>query len=318
GEEGASRGGVKGSCARGAGGPATPTSPMTRPTSTPTTGTTLTRPTSPIGRPPTTRPASPSRSAPTPRPTSDRICRTSPPSSSSTRRDRTGSPTGARVPSRITPPIPAPTHSPRRQPLPRDPASVPAGLLPFSAERAVQVDVPPVDDPEVREGIDELVKLYVAKGGFRLGDKNAAVPLSEVDGYVAKLSRDEKLMFLGEKTISRLGCFGCHNIAGFENAKPIGTPLNGWGIKSPAKLDYAHILEYLDAQPVGDQGNRDGTDRYYQEQLGEQTRAGFLYQKLHRPRSYDFKKTNEDLRSWDERLRMPQFAWANDPKAIEE
>ena len=56
-------------------------------------------------------------------------------------------------------------------------------------------------------------------------------------------------MFLGEKTISRLGCFGCHNIPGFENAKPIGTPLNGWGIKSPAKLDYGHIAEYLDDQP---------------------------------------------------------------------
>ena len=55
-------------------------------------------------------------------------------------------------------------------------------------------------------------------------------------------------MFLGEKTIGRLGCFGCHTIPGFENAKPIGTPLNDWGIKSPAKLDYGHIAEYLDDQ----------------------------------------------------------------------
>ena len=58
-------------------------------------------------------------------------------------------------------------------------------------------------------------------------------------------------MYLGERTISRLGCFGCHTIPGFENAKPIGTPLNGWGIKSPAKLDYGHIAEYLDDQPDG-------------------------------------------------------------------
>ena len=45
---------------------------------------------------------------------------------------------------------------------------------------------------------------------------------------------------------------------------------------------------------------------------------GFLYQKLHRPRSYDYKKKSEKYKAWDDRLRMPQFAWANDPKAIEE
>ena len=125
-------------------------------------------------------------------------------------------------------------------------------------------------------------------------------------------------MFLGEKTISRLGCFGCHNIPGFENAKPIGTPLNGWGIKSPTKLDFAHIAEYLDDQPIDETRARDGTDLYYQEKLDEHTRSGFLYQKLHRPRSYDYRKTNEDIKAWDDRLRMPQFAWANDPAAVEE
>ena len=45
---------------------------------------------------------------------------------------------------------------------------------------------------------------------------------------------------------------------------------------------------------------------------------GFLYQKLHRPRSYDYLKKSEKYKTWDDRLRMPQFAWANDPAAIEE
>ena len=45
---------------------------------------------------------------------------------------------------------------------------------------------------------------------------------------------------------------------------------------------------------------------------------GFLYQKLHRPRSYDYFKKSENYKTWDDRLRMPQFAWANDPKAVEE
>ena len=202
----------------------------------------------------------------------------------------------------------------------QDAADIAAWIVSVPGEWPVKVDdVPPVDSKEVQGAVDELVRLYVSKSGFHLGNRHENPALSELDDFVAhKVTRDDKLMFLGEKTIYRLGCFGCHNVAGFEKAKPIGTPLNGWGVKSPAKLDYAHISEYLDSRPVDEAGNRDGTDPYYQEQIADQTRAGFLYQKLHRPRSYDWKKTGEDLKTWDERLRMPQFAWANNPKAVEE
>ena len=201
----------------------------------------------------------------------------------------------------------------------QDSADIATWILSVPGQWPVSVDVPAVDSPEVKTALDELVKLYVTKSGFSRDGKTESVPLSEVESFVKdKLSPDEKLMFLGEKTISRLGCFGCHSIPGYENAKPIGTALNGWGAKSPTKLDYGHIAEYFDDQPADEHGNRDGTDHYYQEKIAEHTRSGFLYQKLHRPRSYDFKKTNEDLKTWDERLRMPQFAWANDPKAVEE
>ncbi len=190
-----------------------------------------------------------------------------------------------------------------------DAADIASWLLSVKAEWAEKVDVPSPQDPDVAAALDKLVMLYKGKSG---------VPLSELDAVADGMSVDDKLMYLGEKTISRMGCFGCHNIPGFENAKPIGTPLDGWGSKSPAKLDYAHIMEYLEDQPIGEGKTRDGTDLYYQEELEHQSRMGFLYQKLHRPRSYDYKKTKEDLKSWDERLRMPQFSWANDPKAIEE
>lgn len=202
----------------------------------------------------------------------------------------------------------------------QDAADIASWVISVPGEWPVAVDVPPVDAPEVTKAIDELVRLYVTKaGGFTLNGQVETVSLSKVDKFVAKeLNREKKLMYLGERTISRLGCFGCHNIEGFQNAKPIGTPLNGWGAKSPTKLDYGHIGEYLVDQPADDDHNRDGTDHYYQEKLAEHTRSGFLYQKLHRPRSYDYKKTSEDLKAWDERLRMPQFSWANDPEAIEE
>ncbi len=166
------------------------------------------------------------------------------------------------------------------------------------------------------------MKLYVSKSGsFKNADgKSVAKSLSEVDKFVEELKLEDKLLYLGERTISRLGCFGCHTIPGFENAKPIGTALNDWGIKSPARLDYGHIAEYLtDPElPVEDDGSRDGTDQFYQEKVSHETRMGFLYQKLHRPRSFDYLKKSEKYKTWDDRLRMPQFAWANDPKAVEE
>lgn len=189
-----------------------------------------------------------------------------------------------------------------------DSADIAAWLVSVKGAWKEDVKIDALDSKAVQAGLDELVTLY----------KKKTMPLSEVAGAVKSMKTEDKLLFVGERTISRLGCYGCHNVPGFENAKPIGTPLDGWGIKSPAKLDYGHIAEYLSDQPKGDHGDRDGTDEYYQEQLSDHTRMGFLYQKLHRPRSYDYKKTNEDLKAWDDRLRMPQFVWANDPAAVEE
>jgi len=44
--------------------------------------------------------------------------------------------------------------------------------------------------------------------------------------------------YIGKKAIGRLGCFGCHDIPGFETAKSIGTGLNDWGKKDPERLAF--------------------------------------------------------------------------------
>ncbi len=210
---------------------------------------------------------------------------------------------------------------PNLQLTPEEAGHIASWILSVPGEWPVNVDMFALDSKEVKEAVDELVKLYISKSGnWKTADgKSVVKSLSEVDDFVTKeLKTEDKLMYLGERTISRLGCFGCHTIPGFENAKPIGTALNDWGIKNPARLDYGHILEYLTDQPTDDNGARDGTDLFYQEKIRHETRMGFLYQKLHRPRSYDYKKKSEKYKAWDDRLRMPQFAWANDPKAIEE
>jgi cbb3-type cytochrome oxidase cytochrome c subunit len=209
---------------------------------------------------------------------------------------------------------------PNLQLTPQDAADIASWLLSVPGEWPVTTDVLAVDSKEVKAALDELVKLYVSKSGsFKTADgMSVAKSLSEVDEFVTKLKTEDKLLYLGEKSISRMGCFGCHTIPGFENAKPIGTALNDWGIKNPARLDFGHIAEYLTDQDTDEHGTRDGTDTFYQEKIHHETRMGFLYQKLHRPRSYDYLKKSEKYKAWDDRLRMPQFAWANDPKAIEE
>jgi cbb3-type cytochrome oxidase cytochrome c subunit len=197
-------------------------------------------------------------------------------------------------------------------------ADVAAWLMSVPGGWPGKVDAPAVDSGPVRDAVDELVRLYVKKGGYKNESGRVAVAPSEVDSFVAGLPAEEKLFFLGEKTIARLGCFGCHDVPGFEDAKPIGPALSDWGSKSLAQLDFGHVADAI-AEAMSDAaGARDGVDPFYRDQIDRGTRVGFLFQKLHRPRSFDHMKRDPLYKSWDDRLRMPRFAWADDPKAVEE
>ncbi|MBM4077887.1 MAG: c-type cytochrome, partial [Planctomycetes bacterium] len=57
--------------------------------------------------------------------------------------------------------------------------------------------------------------------------------------------KDRKLSYLGRKTITRYGCYGCHDIPNFERSRPIGTALQDWGKKDRSRLAFEHIHEYL-------------------------------------------------------------------------
>ena len=50
---------------------------------------------------------------------------------------------------------------------------------------------------------------------------------------------------MARRSLSRYGCFGCHDIPGYEAAKPIGTPLADWGRKDPSQLAFENIGEFL-------------------------------------------------------------------------
>ena len=51
--------------------------------------------------------------------------------------------------------------------------------------------------------------------------------------------------YIGKKSINRLACFACHDIPGFEQAKPIGTALNDWGKKDPERLAFEDAESFV-------------------------------------------------------------------------
>jgi cytochrome c2 len=47
----------------------------------------------------------------------------------------------------------------------------------------------------------------------------------------------------GEKLIANYGCFGCHQIDGFENYAPIAPELNGWAKKDLTQIDFGYAID---------------------------------------------------------------------------
>ncbi|RLS51702.1 MAG: PDZ domain-containing protein [Planctomycetota bacterium] len=197
---------------------------------------------------------------------------------------------------------------------------------------------------QVSSPLDDLVRLYLKKALPSMAQVNETMqsgkyPVSadlvkgdEVEllfapdqAFDAAEWQRKKQLYVGRKTIGRYGCYGCHDIPGFEEAGPIGVALQDWGRKDPAKLAPEHIAEYLHhhGEPDGsstlarvegavERQKNDGDAKpedlsaaFYINSLTHHGRPGFIWQKLRDPRSYDYKKI--ETKGWDERLRMPKF-----------
>lgn len=140
------------------------------------------------------------------------------------------------------------------------------------------------------------------------------------------------LEYVGRRAISRYGCYGCHDINGFGTGRPIGTGLADWGRKDTGRLALEHIEEFLHhhgevdgssthkrvekaladaaAGTFNDDADKESGLRaaYFYEDLAHHGRAGFIYQKLRDPRSYDYHKT--ETKKYSERLVMPKFPFS--------
>jgi hypothetical protein len=176
----------------------------------------------------------------------------------------------------------------------------------------------------VTSGIPERLRgtLKAAERRLVVSDEDFArsVPLSD----------EQKLLYVGHKTILKFGCHGCHDIPGFEDAKPIGPGLADWGRKDTGQLAFEHIVQYLQGHEAVDRlavGRAEGADAerphgprempsdYYMHQILSGNRIGFAYQKLTEPRSYDYHVVEN--KDYNDRLRMPQFKFSvEDREAI--
>jgi cytochrome c2 len=88
-------------------------------------------------------------------------------------------------------------------------------------------------------------------------------------------------MFLGERSLTKYGCFACHMVQGFENAQRIGTELTTEGSKQIAQIDFG----------------------FTDPKLIPHTHEGFINAKLENPRQFD----KDKVVSFQEKLKMPNF-----------
>src|SRR4029077_9070555 len=115
-------------------------------------------------------------------------------------------------------------------------------------------------------------------------------------------------LYVGKKAVGRQGCFGCHDIPGFETAKNIGVGLLDWGKKDPERLAFENINHYVDShykivdslvdskgnpQPIVEEKQGDKVVKkipyekfFYDGLVKYRKREGYLNQKILNPRSY--------------------------------
>lgn len=184
----------------------------------------------------------------------------------------------------------------------------------------------------LKRELDEMLPESEDKKGVLKGFSKEQLAAMKPEADEQELSEPLDLgklkMYIGRKAINQLGCYGCHYIPGYKDAKPIGTPLNDWGVKRADRLAFEDAAAYVAKNyhivperilekdmPKHLQGKQapwavqDGKlpyEQFFFDLLEHHQREGFLHQKLKEPRSYDWSR----LRSWEERLRMPQFRFS--------
>jgi cytochrome c551/c552 len=240
-----------------------------------------------------------------------------------------------------------------------DPAADAVAYLMTSTEGWKPENVPAAGSltADERKALDELALMYLEERFPSV--KAAAVLQRGLSAEMSNLQGDERMLvgldgagrdatllnYVGKKTVAKLACYSCHDIPGFEDAKPAGAALADWGRKDPSRIAFEQVAHHVVNQlgghhghggghhGAGDEGTGhvngdadldpelpygragdaphfdpeavDADTGFFVQKLLGHEREGFLWQKLRAPRSYDYKKAEN--KKYNERYRMPQF-----------
>jgi cbb3-type cytochrome oxidase cytochrome c subunit len=138
----------------------------------------------------------------------------------------------------------------------------------------------PIRQPDA-QAVHDLARGYLIN---TLSDRDAETKLRS-------MSQHDQLVFLGQRTIEKYGCYSCHNIKGFEGLKPIGTELTVEGSKALHLFDFGFMTDEQ-------WKNEDGVTEHV-----IHTTPSWIYNKLRNPRIYDDRRT----KVYNDKLKMPNF-----------
>jgi len=135
-----------------------------------------------------------------------------------------------------------------------------------------------IDAPDVK-AVHDLAKSYLIN---TLSDRDAEAKLKS-------MQLNDQLVYLGQRSIEKYGCYSCHNINGFEGLKPIGTELTIEGSKPLHLFDFGFVHEYE---------HESGKHEHVQHNV-----PSWIYNKVRSPRVFDDKRE----KGYNDKLKMPNF-----------
>jgi cytochrome c551/c552 len=149
-----------------------------------------------------------------------------------------------------------------------DPAADAVAYLMTSTENWKAENVPAKQlSADERQALDELALMYL-KDRFSVARAEKVlregIPAEQADIKgdermllgLATADRDAVLLnYVGKKTIAKLACYSCHDIAGFEDAKPAGAALADWGRKDPSRIAFEQVSHFVMHQLAGGHGH---------------------------------------------------------------
>ena len=145
-----------------------------------------------------------------------------------------------------------------------------AYLLSFRNEDFENQEIPNLTDESFKDELENIAFSWLSKSFNYVEAEEKFIDLKnndEITGYVA------------DKAIRYYGCYTCHNMDGYEDAKPIGAELTYVGSKPLNKFDFGHIHDI------------------------QHTNFSWMNQKLANPRIFDRSKVVAP----EDKSRMPNF-----------